>query len=266
MGLPDPRDPTGELGINVTNEDGIWVNRKGKRFTDERGGPTVTMPQLLAQPGGSYFMIIDQRMRSLFHSGSAEFHDLPRLLRTLVDENSAVKTGATLADLARAIGMPPAALEETVATYNRQVAVLDDPFGRFDKGRPLPGNRRAGGFGEGPYHALQLFPLTRKSLGGVQVDAEARVRDAAGKSIPGLWAVGEVTGFGGLNGRAALEGTFIGLSILMGRVAGRALAKQHGGRPIPVRPLMLPSSTSISPSSGAAASSNGTCRASDATP
>ena len=105
-----------------------------------------------------------------------------------------------------------------------------------------------------------------KSLGGVQVDAEARVRDAAGKSIPGLWAVGEVTGFGGLNGRAALEGTFIGLSILMGRVAGRALAKQHGGRPIPVRPLMLPSSTSISPSSGAAASSNGTCRASDATP
>ena len=69
-------------------------------------------------------------------------------------------------------------------------------------------------------------------MGGIGVDLDCRVLDQAGRPIPGLVAVGEVTGFGGINGKAALEGTFLGPGIYMGRIAGRRIA-QELGRPRP---------------------------------
>lgn len=51
-----------------------------------------------------------------------------------------------------------------------------------------------------PFYALPCFPLARKSMGGVAVDLEGRVLDTSGRPIPGLRAVGELTGFGGVNG------------------------------------------------------------------
>jgi succinate dehydrogenase/fumarate reductase flavoprotein subunit len=79
-----------------------------------------------------------------------------------------------------------------------------------------------------PFYAAQFFPITRKSMGGVDVDLKCRVLDQAGRVIPGLFAVGEVTGFGGINGKAALEGTFLGPGIYMGRIAGRTIASDLG--------------------------------------
>ena len=67
--------------------------------------------------------------------------------------------------------------------------------------------------------------MTRKSMGGIAVDLDCRVLDARREPIPGLYAAGEVTGFNGLNGKAGLEGTFIGPSILQGRILGQNLAK-----------------------------------------
>jgi hypothetical protein len=68
-------------------------------------------------------------------------------------------------------------------------------------------------------------------MGGVDVDLDCRVLDKSGHAIPGLYAVGEVTGFGGINGKAALEGTFLGPGIYMGRIAGRRVAQQLAPRP-----------------------------------
>ena len=67
-------------------------------------------------------------------------------------------------------------------------------------------------------------------MGGIDVDEACRVLGNAGRPIPGLFAVGEVTGFGGINGKAALEGTFLGPGIYMGRIAGGRIA-QDLGRP-----------------------------------
>ena len=47
-----------------------------------------------------------------------------------------------------------------------------------------------------------------------------------GAAIPGLYAAGEVTGFGGINGKAGLEGTFLGPSILTGRVSGQSVVSE----------------------------------------
>ena len=80
----------------------------------------------------------------------------------------------------------------------------------------------------GPLIAVKLHILTRKTLGGLQTDLEGRVLAAGGEPLPGLFAAGEVAGFGGggMHGYRALEGTFLGGCLFSGRVAGRALAAQ----------------------------------------
>jgi predicted oxidoreductase len=79
----------------------------------------------------------------------------------------------------------------------------------------------------GPLIAVRLSVLTRKSLGGLETDLDARVLGANGQPIPGLYSAGEVAGFGGggMHGYRALEGTFLGGCIFSGRVAGRAAAR-----------------------------------------
>ncbi|TXK19654.1 FAD-binding dehydrogenase [Homoserinibacter sp. GY 40078] len=77
-----------------------------------------------------------------------------------------------------------------------------------------------------PLIAVKLHVLTRKSLGGIQTDLDARALNAQGKPIRGLYAVGEAAGFGGggMHGYRALEGTFLGGCLFSGRQAGRAIA------------------------------------------
>jgi predicted oxidoreductase len=78
----------------------------------------------------------------------------------------------------------------------------------------------------GPLIAVRLHILTRKSLGGLHTDLSARVLGADGKPVPGLYAAGEVAGFGGggVHGYRSLEGTFLGGCLFSGRTAGRAVA------------------------------------------
>jgi predicted oxidoreductase len=80
----------------------------------------------------------------------------------------------------------------------------------------------------GPLIAVRLHILTRKTLGGIHTDLDGRVLDGKGDAIPGLYAAGEVAGFGGggYHGYNALEGTFLGGCIFSGRNAGRAAARQ----------------------------------------
>lgn len=80
----------------------------------------------------------------------------------------------------------------------------------------------------GPLIAVRLHILTRKTLGGLQTDLSSRVLGVNGEPIPGLYAAGEVAGFGGggMHGYRALEGTFLGGCIFSGRTAGRAAAKE----------------------------------------
>jgi predicted oxidoreductase len=78
----------------------------------------------------------------------------------------------------------------------------------------------------GPLVAVRLSILTRKSLGGLETDLSSRVLGAGGDPVPGLFAAGEVAGFGGggMHGYRSLEGTFLGGCLFSGRAAGRAVA------------------------------------------
>jgi predicted oxidoreductase len=78
----------------------------------------------------------------------------------------------------------------------------------------------------GPLVAVRLSIITRKSLGGLETDLSGRVLRPGGEVFPGLYAAGEVAGFGGggVHGYRSLEGTFLGGCLFSGRVAGRAAA------------------------------------------
>ena len=81
----------------------------------------------------------------------------------------------------------------------------------------------------GPLIAVRLSIVTRKTLGGLQTDLSGRVlsRVTPGHPLPGLFAAGEVAGFGGggMHGHRSLEGSFLGGCLFSGREAGRTLAR-----------------------------------------
>jgi predicted oxidoreductase len=89
----------------------------------------------------------------------------------------------------------------------------------------------------GPLIAVRLNILTRKTLGGLQTDLSGRVlgmaRGSAPRPVPGLFAAGEVAGFGGggMHGYRSLEGSFLGGCLFSGRQAGRAAARETGALP-----------------------------------
>ncbi len=78
----------------------------------------------------------------------------------------------------------------------------------------------------GPLIAIKLHIITRKTLGGFETDLNGQVLNGQGQRIEGLFAAGEVSGFGGggYHGYNALEGSFLGGCIFSGRQAGRSEA------------------------------------------
>lgn len=92
---------------------------------------------------------------------------------------------------------------------------LGDKLIRTAKPHPfLTGNN-------GKLIAVRLHILSRKTLGGLQTDLQARVLDTSGKALSGVYAVGEVAGFGGggIHGYRSLEGTFLGACLYTGKRA-----------------------------------------------
>ncbi|MGI8460386.1 MAG: FAD-binding dehydrogenase [Solirubrobacterales bacterium] len=98
---------------------------------------------------------------------------------------------------------------------------LSDRFMRVAKPHKLldPGN--------GQLIAVRLNILTRKTLGGLETNLDSQCIKADSSAFSGLYAAGEVAGFGGggVHGYNALEGTFLGGCIFSGRAAGLALAR-----------------------------------------
>jgi predicted oxidoreductase len=153
----------------------------------------------------------------------------------------------TLADLVRgmnAIADPEApeltepALRAVVEARDR--AMVND-FGKDAQATAIRGARRYRGDKlirvatphrildpkAGPLIAVRLNILARKTLGGLETDLDGRCLRADGAAFPGLYAAGEVSGFGGggMMGYNALEGTFLGGCLFSGRTAGRAAAR-----------------------------------------
>lgn len=228
-GLPDPRFPGSGRGLNASNGASIWVNKQGERFVNETAGTKDRFRALLRQEDARYWALFDERAKPrLFVSGS-DWADPETVDRLILRNTEIVKVANTWIQLAELTELPPETLMRTVDRYNQMVRRgVDQDFRRFGFGTVpydlAPGSEQgAVEILEPPFYALSFFPLARKSMGGVAIDESTRVLTPTGEVIPGLYAVGEVAGFGGVNGWAGLEGTFLGPSILTGRVAARTV-------------------------------------------
>jgi predicted oxidoreductase len=243
----------------------LWLNARGHRLPVPLfpGFDTLATLAHLRQSGHEHsWFVLTRRIieREFALSGSEENPDLmqKRLLRVL----GRVVGGTTgpvrafqrrgvdflveraLPDLVRRMNdmagdppLDPAAVEREVVARDRELA---NPFGKdlqlaaIRSARTYRGDRlvrvarphRLLEPSAGPLIAVRLRILTRKTLGGLQTDLAGRVLGNDGAPIPGLYAAGEIAGFGGggMHGYAALEGTFLGGCLFSGRAAGRAAA------------------------------------------
>lgn len=181
------------------------------RLTLKRVGKAVQAPVQAFMDQGADFVVRDN-------------------LRDLVNGMNEL-TGNSLVDYAtveQEVGDRDAQLQN-VAGKDPQLAIIRGarkvPSERLVRvAKPAPILDPAGG----PLIAVKLNILTRKSLGGLEMDLQGRVLGQDGRPMPGLYAAGEVAGFGGggVHGYRALEGTFLGGCIFSGRTAGRAIAQE----------------------------------------
>lgn len=171
---------------------GIVVTDKGRRFTDEgRGG--VPMSNAIAKLDDplSTFVIYDQAMWDGVPGSLG-----PVAVKAFLAEGGGwAHVAPTLEDLAQKAGIEVAPLVETVAAYNAAVKA-----GTLESLDPPRTTRRFEAYPieTGPFHAVPLCAGITGTMGGLSIDADARVLRPDGTAIDGLYAVGTTTG--GLEG------------------------------------------------------------------
>ena len=207
---------------------GVVVNGRGNRFTDETVYGAAIGYELIEHNDGRAFCILDQDLyeETLKQVKSKELYSFqsdPALLALKFARHKAVSLDA----LAQKVGFDPATLARTVAAYNKAaIGELPDEFNKAASER-----RR---IARAPYYAIdisvtsKLFPLPVLSLGGLVVDEETgAVCDAAGKSIPGLYAAGRNAI--GVCSHLYVSGLSVADCIFSGRRAAAAVARIPGG-------------------------------------
>ncbi|MGJ9412079.1 FAD-binding dehydrogenase [Aeromicrobium sp. CF4.19] len=248
----------------------LWFDGSGRRLPVPGlpGFDTLGTLRLLRESGHdhSWFVLTQAIIEKEFAlSGQEQNPDLtnrsvPELLRQRLakgatgpveafkEHGSDFVVADTLEELVRGMNAltPDAPLD--VAEIRRQVLARDREMDNpFTKDLQVAAMRQARAYrgdklirvatphkildpGKGPLIAVRLHVLTRKSLGGLETDLDAQVLQTDGEPLPGLYAAGEVAGFGGggVHGYNSLEGTFLGGCIFSGRAAGRAAARQVG--------------------------------------
>jgi len=178
------------------------VNGAGERFVNE-AAPYVVFckAQLAGHRGGvshiPAWMIIDERAwkRNII-AGHLPGAPVPRPWV----EKGVIHTGRTFEELAKKIGVPPAALRETADRFNGFArAGRDEDFARGESpydnyyGDPAFANPNLTEVAKPPFRALALTPGDLGTKGGLLTDPDARVLRADGSAIEGLYASGNVT-------------------------------------------------------------------------
>ncbi len=210
----------------------IGVLANGKRFVNEAGGYCdYTSAMLAAVPEGqevASWLVCDHRFQRRYGLGFAKPFPLPL---TPYLRSGYLKRGSSIEELAKASGIVPDALVETVRHYNEHARRGEDPgFGRGstpynrNQGDPLHGpNPSLTPIERGPFYALKVLPGSFGTFAGLKTNGFAQVLGRDDRPIAGLYAVGTdmasvMGGFypsGGIN---------LGPAMTFGFIAGRHAA------------------------------------------
>lgn len=224
----------------------IGVLKDGRRFCNEGDGyHDYVAAMLAAVPEGeevASWLVCTRAFQRRYGLGIARPTPLP--VGPYV-RSGYIKQGATVAELARACGIDPAGLERTVASYNEGARRGEDPaFGRGS----TPYNRMGGDpantpnpcvapIERGPFLAVKVVPGSFGTFAGLKTDGSARVLDAGGAPIPGLYAAGTDMA-SVMGGHYPAGGINLGPAMTFGYVAGlhaAGVADEAGGSAAPAQ-------------------------------
>jgi fumarate reductase flavoprotein subunit len=178
-----------EVNVPLPRMGAILVNQAG-RLLDAKGSAQSLAETIRSQPGHVAYLIFDERVATVARGAD------PFFARTVLPKTA--RRVMTLKDLARQLEIDLAGLSATIEPFGPVLELA--PGGAAPAEGLLP-----------PLHAIRVTGARRATLGGLAVDAAARVLDASGRPIPGLYATtstaAAVAGLAGatLSGLAALN-------------------------------------------------------------
>jgi tricarballylate dehydrogenase len=213
----DPRAAGSEPSVFIFPY-GVLVNKQGLRFADEAPGTVdayyerVTR-RIFEQPDGLAYVILDAKHTSIPNYRLAIRTDQPPIV------------GATVEELALAVGLPPKTVKTTIDAYNRACSSGDyrplELDGLATRGLDPPKSNWALPIDQPPYHAYPIISANVFTFGGLKVDNHGRVLNSDGEPIAGLYAAGEIIGVYYRNYTGA---TSVLKGLVFGRLAGRHAA------------------------------------------
>lgn len=207
---PDIQRKAGEIPPLLFSflEGGIMVNKHGVRFVNEGQSYKALSNIGMAQPEGIGFQIFDDRLMQRSHEDTSVNNYKEAVLAGYI------QSGETIGELATLMDIDPIILEDTVASYNRNVAQgLDPQFGREANLVPID---------QAPYYIAATGNAITSTYGGITTDGNMAVVDWFGEAIEGLFAAGEIVG--GFHGAGYYSASSLSSSATFGQVAGRHAA------------------------------------------
>jgi len=177
----------------------IAVNAEGARFVDEAAPYHEFVRAMYASharaPTIPAWLICDRRFLWRYGLGLVRPHTL-RLRRFIAA--GYLHRGVTLAELAGTIGVAARGLCESVARNNAAAARgTDEEFGKggnvYDRSNGNPRHRPnpcLGPIARAPFYGVAVVPTPLGTSLGLRTDERARVLDADGEVVPGLYACG----------------------------------------------------------------------------
>ncbi len=198
----------------------MMVNQKGERYLNEAASYHIVGQQMArraAEHGDANptWFVFDHKYRHNYPVGPL-YPIMPDWMQR-GEVRGILKKGRTIEELAANMGVPVDTLASTVSRFNEYAVKGEDPdFHRgeaaYDKmyGDPRVGpNPCLAPIAKGPFYAMPIYPGDIGTNGGLLTDDKARVLDAKGKPISGLYAVGN-------NAASAMGESYPGAGVTIG--------------------------------------------------
>ena len=179
----------------VMMQGGVQLNARGERFHDETQGYSEAAVDVLAQPSGIAWNVFGDAQLAL----AREFPDFRE-----AEAAGALRTAADRTQLAAIIGCDPAALAPEIERFGP------------------------------PFHAVRVTGALFHTQGGLDIDAQCRVRRTDGTTFPNLLAAGGAAR--GVSGNAVwgyLSGNGLLSAVAGGWIAAHTAARQLSTVPTP---------------------------------
>ncbi len=188
----------------------ILINQEGKRFVEELERRDVISKAILAQTGKYTYQLWNQDIDNISKTISVHKDEYDELIK-----EGLLYKADTLEDAAKFFNIPVENLKATVERVNE--------FAKTGKDLDFNYRGKFVSLEKGPYYIQKAVPSVHHTMGGLVIDATAKVKTNDGKVIEGLYAAGEVTGV--IHGTNRLGGNAISDIVTFGRIAGKNAAE-----------------------------------------